>query len=307
MRRAESIVNQMLEAVAVPMPHGSVLAVKNDEPKVFRGLNDFYAWVGDGHVDKFLAGGGAYFVRDASGKVRLYSQQIPLRMRPETTDFVLQTFGLSPNEGSNIAYSPGPRLPVSSKPLAHVLPRPQWEPAKVKKQKPVKEPDTEPPMSNGVPVKQRTTESVASQYTLGFSCAKGTQGGLLVRVVERGTAAAKAGLLPNDVVLGVGEYTNTAGAASPSVRIRNAAQLRHVLGLHQPQSVLPLLVRRGSGIVELPIVPELAAKEPPQAQPPQAQPPQAQKPQEPPTRPNEPETAATTGSSPTPSAMRNYY
>lgn len=299
MRRSESIVNRLLEAGPVLMPAGSVLAIKNDVPKIFQKQADFYQWLGQGHVDNFLASGGAYLVRDNSGKVRLYSQRIPLNMRPETTDYVLQTFGLAPNSASGIAYSTGPDRPVVSKSLADILPRPQWEPAPVEKTKPVKEPETEPPLKSGVPTRQQES---AGQQELGVSFLKGTQGGLLVRHVERGSAAAKAGVQPNDVIVAVGEYTNTSGVISPSARIQNAEQMRHVLKLHQPQTVLPLMVRRGSGIVELPVVPAPAKT-------PQPSPQQQALPQEPPqlTRPNEPDPASKTGNPPTPSAMRNYY
>lgn len=300
MRRSESIVNRLLEAGPVPMPAGSVLVVKNDVPKIFQNQADFYRWLGQGHVEGLLASGGAYFVRDNSGKVRLYSQRIPLNMRPETTDYVLQTFGLAPNTANRIAYATGPDQPVTGKPLADILPRPTWEPAPVEKAKPVKEPETEPPLKSGVPPRQQES---AGQQELGISFLKGTQGGLLIRSVERGSAAAKAGVQPNDVVVAVGEYTNTSGVASPAARIQNADQLRHVLKLHKPQTVLPLMVRRGSGIVELPIIPQPAKAQQPQPQ-------QQAVPQEPPqelTRPNEPDPASKTNNPPTPSAMRNYY
>lgn len=294
MRRSELIVNRLLEAYeGETAPQGSVLAVIRNQPSfhaTMGAFEDFLRQQGFDSLESFLEAGGASFIKDASGGVTLLSQRASLAATKPVLQAVIGTFGL--RSDSPIGFRRGPGQPKVERSLQEIFARTgQYQAAAERQQQEQKKQaeaarkaaqvqkqrKPEPPAAQaGLPQRKRGYkpwgaedeerflgdvvgghEPAPHRFVLGFNYPKNAEGGVLVREVEPGSAAAKSGLQPNDVILGVGEHINVYGTTNPRYRIKNARQLHHVLDRLAPNTVLPLMVRRGSGMVEIPLVPEV--------------------------------------------------
>jgi hypothetical protein len=238
-------------------PPGSVVAVQDDALTYHENAVSFQAHLAEeGYqtLEQYLQDGGAVFTRDNSGSVRLLAQRIPLSIGSDTQRALQETFRFTPD--TRIGYQRGQDAPVTEQPFSALSAQPK-----------------------------RNETLRPGKFTLGFSYPAGTQNGVLVRRVDNGTPAAKAGLKPNDVIRATGHFTALKGGSHPPVSILTGKHLEWVLRQLAPHTVLPLLVIRAGGEITIPLVPDYS--EEPDNSPGGAATGLA--------RPNEPDTVAKTG------------
>ena len=267
MRRAEYIAAKMLEhSVKLDLvedhegettPPGSVVALLNGALTYSKTLPAFQAQIqqqGYQNVDQFVGAGGALFIRDNSGSVRLVSSKLPVLVGPEAEAALEDTFRFTAN--THLGYQARLKGPVSDRPFSACVAR-----ALQRTQEAVDVPGHDG--RNFVSELTRSVPPYPHRFVLGFGYPPGTENGVLVRVVDAGKAAAKAGLKPNDVIRATGLFATANGGSHPAVSIHNGHDLEVVLSRLAPRTVLPLKVIRGGGEVTIALVPELA---PPQQQ-----------------------------------------
>lgn len=268
--RAQSLVDIMLEAA----PKGAVLAFGYGAP-----AGGFYGKNWDDVVNSFRVlklvepdvptfeavnqliqrHNVAFVTHKAPGDIHVYSRIIPVTLDKEGKDRVESLLGIDP-ENNHVAWSRNLETSAQQRPAGEVF--------KTVKERKQRELDKEhltqreivrhmaQPIPEAVAATQQTV--IQPRVKLGFDYDERSTNGIRIVKVKPNTPASRAGMTSGDVLYTVGPYIPAASADKQprTYRLMTAQHLKTVMGELSPNVPVPVRVLRGSGSVNLALVPE---------------------------------------------------
>jgi len=266
--RAQSLVDIMLEAA----PKGAVLAFGYGAP-----AGGFYGKDWDDVVNSFralkLVNPGvptfeaantliqrhnvAFVTQKAPNDIHVYSNRIPVTLDKEGRDRVQSMLGIDPDR-SMVAWSRNLETAAQKRVAGDVFKTVKERKQRELDKQHLAQREIVQHMTQPLPEAVTAQTIMQPRVKLGFDYDEHSTNGIRIVKVNANTPASRAGLTSGDVLYTIGPYIPSMAADKQprTYRLQTAQHLKTVLGELDPNVPVPLRVLRGSGSVNLALVPE---------------------------------------------------
>ncbi len=199
----------------------------------------------------------AFVTHKASNDIHVYSNRIPITLDKEGKDRIESMLGINP-ENSIVAWSRSLDTSAQQRACSDVFKTVKERQQKELDKQHLAQREIVRQMAHSLPEAVTAQTSMQPRVKLGFDYDERSTNGIRIVKVNPNTPASRAGMTSGDVLYTVGPYIPSMSADKQprTYRLKNAQHLKTVLGELDPNVPVPIRVLRGSGSVNLALVPE---------------------------------------------------